>query len=437
MIQESTTVQKNVAHSMRTFFIVWIGQVVSLSGSELSSFAIGIWVYEQTGVVSQYALIFVLTVFPRLLITPYSGVVTDRFNRRWVMIFSDVGAGVSTLLLAVFLFSGNLQIEIIYLVIALKSVFSAFQIPAYTAATTQLVPKEKLAQASGLSQLGRGIALLLAPVLGAVLLSTVQLRGVIIVDILTLVFALVTLLIVSIPDVKKEKSTTSWWQEAKDGWAALTIHRGFVGLTLLFVMANLLVGIIQVLVAPMVLAFTTKTVLGIMLSIAGTGMLVGGISMGMWPGPKRLIYAVIAALFLNGLWLVLAGLRPWVPLITLSAFLFFCGLPLLNGYSQVIFQKKIQKELQGRVFATVTILAESVLPIAYLIAGPLADRFEPLLLPDAPLAGTIGTLIGTGPGRGIGLLFIIIGICTMIVALIAYAYPRLRLLEDEIPDAIE
>jgi DHA3 family macrolide efflux protein-like MFS transporter len=82
-------------------------------------------------------------------------------------------------------------------------------------------------------------------------------------------------------------------------------------------------------------------------------------------------------------------------------------------------------------------IAMSSSPLASLVAGPLADYlFEPLLVVGGPLTGTIGKLIGVGPGRGIGLLFIVMGILTMLTAAVGYLYPRLRMVEEELPDAI-
>jgi hypothetical protein len=142
-------------------------------------------------------------------------------------------------------------------------------------------------------------------------------------------------------------------------------------------------------------------------------------------------------MLLNGLSILLAGVRPSAPLFAVAAFLFFVGLPIINGSIQVIFQRKVAPDVQGRVFALMRTISGSSLPLAYVVAGPLADRaFEPLMTTGGLLAGSIGQLIGVGPGRGIGLMFITLGALTMLVTVVAYQYPRLRLLEEELPDAI-
>ena len=142
-------------------------------------------------------------------------------------------------------------------------------------------------------------------------------------------------------------------------------------------------------------------------------------------------------MLLSGLCVIISGLRPSAQLFALATFFFCLGLPIINGFIQVIFQRKVALNVQGRVFALMRMIAGSSLPLAYVVAGPLADRvFEPLMTTGGLLTGSIGQLIGVGPGRGIGLMFIILGAITMLITVVAYQYPRLRLLEEELPDAM-
>jgi hypothetical protein len=110
---------------------------------------------------------------------------------------------------------------------------------------------------------------------------------------------------------------------------------------------------------------------------------------------------------------------------------------IIKSSNQAIWQSKVAPDVQGRVFAIQQMIARSSAPLAYLLAGPLADRiFEPLLASDGLLSGSIGHIIGVGPGRGIGLLFIVMGVIKIGVSLTGYLYPRIRHVEDELPDAI-
>ncbi|WP_373528908.1 MFS transporter [Nostoc sp.] len=429
------------AYRIRVFNLIWLGQVISIIGSTLTSFALGVWVYQNTDSVTQYALISLCTILPAIVISPLAGSLVDRWDRRWVMIISDSGSGLSTLAIAPLLLFGRLEIWHIYLAAIAASICGAFQMPAYTAMTTLLVPKEYLGRASGMSQLGLSVARLISPLLAGLLIETIQMQGVILLDFTTFLFALLTLLLVRVPNPKTtsahQAEKSSLLEEAAYGWNYIMERPSLLGLLTFFAISNFLVGVIWVLATPLVLSFTSATVLGIVLSIGGSGMLIGSLVMSAWGGPQRRVEGMLGFSILGGLCIAIAGLRPSAWLFGVAVFLFFLGRPIIGGCNQVILQKKVAPDVQGRVFALSQMIAGAALPLAYLIAGPLADKvFEPLLATDGPLAGTIGKLIGVGSGRGIGLLFVVVGIFTMLTGVAAYQYPPLRLIEKELPDAI-
>jgi hypothetical protein len=130
-------------------------------------------------------------------------------------------------------------------------------------------------------------------------------------------------------------------------------------------------------------------------------------------------------------------LRPFAPLVALGAFGAHFTIAIINGSNQAILQSKVAPEVQGRVFAMQQMVSNSLKPLAFLLAGILADRvFEPLMAPTGLLAHSLGNIIGTGPGRGIALIFLIMGGIKVLVSLGAYLYPRIRFIEDELPDAL-
>lgn len=425
--------------SMRTFLVVWFGQVVSLLGSGLTNFALGVWVYEKTGSVTQFALISLFIALPTILISPIAGALADRWNRRRVMILGDAGAGLTTLAVALLLAFGRLEIWQIYLLTALSSIFNAFQRPAYISAIALLVPKQFLSRASGMTQLGEALAQLLAPMLAGALLVTIALKGIILIDFTTFLVALATLVLIRFPSstTVNKAERNSLLQEAAYGWTYLTDRPGLLWLMLLFTAANFLVGAISVLVTPLVLSFASPTVLGTIMTIGGLGMVVGSLAVSTWRGPKRQMNSVFGFMGLSGLCLIAAGLRPSVALMALAAFLFFLSLPIVRVSSQVIFQKKVAHNVQGRVFALNGAFVKASMPLAYLVAGPLADRvFEPLMAVNGPLADSVGRIIGVGAGRGISLMFVVIGFLLILLTIAGYQYRRLRRVEDELPDAV-
>ncbi|MBD2695248.1 MFS transporter, partial [Anabaena catenula] len=303
------------------------------------------------------------------------------------------------------------------------------------------VQKQHLSRANGMTQLSEALARLLSPICGGFLVIVIQLQGVILIDLVTFLFALVTLLIVEFP---KQKTTVagkigkgSLLKESMYGWSYIQARPGLMGLLIFFSISNFAVSTAEVLFTPLVLSFTSANVLGIVLSIGGSGMLISSILMSIWENPKRRIHAVLGSNFLLGLAILLVGMTTSVTLITIGAFVAFLTIPVSQSSSNAIWQTKVAPDVQGRVFAIRHMLAWSSRPLAYLFVGPLTDRvFEPLMTANSFLTGSIGQVIGTGSGRGIGLMFMFMGTLTMLATIVAYQYTPLRLVEEQLPDAI-
>lgn len=428
-------------HQMRVFLIVWFGQLISLIGSGLTNFALGVWVYQRTGSVTQFSLILLFAMLPSILVSPVAGAMVDRWNRRSCMILSDSGAAITTVAVALLLATGNLQLWHIYLAVGLDSIFKAFQLPAYTASTSLLVPKEQLPRAIGMVQSGQACARLVSPLLAGVLLGIIQLQGIILLDLATFLFAVTTLLLVRFPNAKTDAipsaKKASLWREALEGATYIFVRPGLLALLIIFAVDNFVAGLVEVLLTPLVLSFTSVTVLGTIQSVGGAGMLLGSVIMSIRKGPQSMLPSIFAFDILAHLCILAFGFRTSFPLFALANFLLFFSLPFINGYSNTILLKKVTPDIQGRVFATINMICWSCIPLAYVVAGPLADRiFEPLMAADGLLAGSIGQILGVGPGRGIGLLFITMEIIAIIVTVAVYRYPRLRFVERELPDAI-
>src|SRR5215471_3650761 len=423
------------------FILVWFGQVVSLLGSGLTGFALGVWVYQQTGSATQLSIILVCTRFPAVILSPIAGVCVDRWDRRLVMLFSDLGAGASILSIAILMFVGHLAAWHICIAMAINSACTAFRWPAYTAATTLLIPKKHFGRASGLVATAEAIAQTVSPVLGALLLGLIKIQGIFLIDFATFIFSTLTLSLVRFPNLLKANKIasikTSLIREASYGWTYLSSRPGLLGLLIFFAFTNFFSGFILVLTTPLVLSFGSARLLGTVLSVGGIGFLSGSLLMGAWGGPRRRINGVLGFQIIRALCFILAGAAPSGRLIAIAAFSLFFSNPFIDGCSQVIWQSKVPAEVQGRVFAARRMVAFSSIPIAYLCAGPLADYlFEPWLSVGGPLASSIGRLIGAGPGRGIAFLFVIMGFATLFMVGVAHWYPRLRFLEDEVVDAI-
>jgi DHA3 family macrolide efflux protein-like MFS transporter len=420
----------------RTFLLIWAGQVVSLVGSGLTSFVLGVWVYQSTGSATQFALIAASATIPGVLLSPLAGEVVDRHDRRRVMIAADCGAALSTLVVFALYLNGALEVWHIYAAAAATAVCNTFQGPAYAASIPLLVPREQLGRVNGLVQIERAAGII-SPALAAALIATIGVSGVIMVDFATFLFATGTLLLVRIPRPAATAhgaaaSRGSLLARAGYGWRYLRERNGLMWLVVLLGVTNFFIGMASVMVQPLILSFSSVGTLGKLMLAGGSGMLAGGMIMGAWGGPKRRIHGVLAFMFLGGIALFLHGLAPSALLIAFVAPAFLFTIPITSGSTMAILQARVPADVQGRVFAAVRVLAMAAVPLAYLVAGPAADYvFEPLMAPGGALAGSVGSMIGTGDGRGIALMFMVSGLVASTAAVLGYLNPHLRRVEDE------
>jgi DHA3 family macrolide efflux protein-like MFS transporter len=401
-----------------------------------------VWVYLETGSVTPLALVVLFSTLPHLVIAPFAGALVDRWDRRKAMILSDSGAAACTAVIAVLLYTESLEIWHIYITSFVTSCFSTFQWPAYTAATTLLVPKRHLARAAGMVQTAQSASNILSPILAGILIVTIKIWGVLAIDIATFLFALVTLLLVRIPrpqlTAEGEKVKGSLLREVAYGLRYIRDRPGLLALLMFFAGINLACSSFFVLYVPMVLSFASPAVLGTLESVGGVGMLLGGLFLSVWGGPKRRVNGILGFGLLGGAATIFMGVRPDAVVIAAANLVSSFTIPLINGCSQAIWQVKTAPDVQGRVFSVRRAIAWSTTPVSYLLVGPLADKvFEPAMAVGGGLAESVGSIIGTGPGRGIGLMFILLGVLMMGVSAICFLYPRLRFVEDELPDMVE
>jgi MFS transporter, DHA3 family, macrolide efflux protein len=426
---------------MKTFIRIWSGQLVSTLGSGLTNFALGVWIYETTGSATLFAITLLVAILPYIALSPVAGVLVDRWDRRLIMIMADSGAAVSSLFIALMLFTGRLEVWHVYLSAFFNSAFSTFQWPAYSAATSLLVPKAHLGRAGGMTQIGDAISQMAAPALAGAIFVTGGLRAILLIDVASYFVALLTLLTVRFPQPEAteegQAAKGSFWQEAGYGWRYIRARPGLLGLLTTFAVLNFLVSTTFALYTPLILGLTTPDRLGYLNGVAGLGMLVGTLLMSVWGGPKRRIFGIFAAEMVLGFTTLLFGLRLSIPLIAINNFWFMLAMPISNGCSQAIWQTKVKQDIQGRVFSIRRMIAFSIMPLAYALAGPLAEGlFEPWMAEGGRLAGLLGPVMGTGPGHGIALIFTLFGALYMLGVCAIVLHPRIRRVELEIPDAV-
>ncbi len=411
---------KTGASGMRTFVVLWLGQLVSMIGSQITSFALGIDILKDHGSIAQFALVLVFAALPGVLVSPLAGALADRWNRRWVMLFSDLGAALVSLWLFFQLNSGLPELWQVYLAVALVSLLNAFQAPAYAAAVPQLVQPAQIGRASGMVQGAQAISVLLAQLLAGVLVTAVSLQTIILIDMLTFTVSVCTLLAVRIPSPRATAPAEErlGLRELLAGWSYLVSRRGLLALVLFMAFSNFMLGVVEVLLRPLVLAFGSAADLGVVLTGGGVGMIAGSLLFSVWGGPRRRALGLLGFHLAMMLLMIVPGLWPSLLPITLATCGILACLAMINSSNYALLSQKVDPHVQGRVFATVSAITIGTLPLGHLTAGPLADW-------SATLAGA--------QARGIHWLFIAFGIGGVLLTVLGACYRPLRRVDD-LPD---
>jgi DHA3 family macrolide efflux protein-like MFS transporter len=426
---------------MKGFTLIWVGQIVSVLASNMTAFALTLWVYGQTESATALGMMQVAFITPFLLISPLAGVWVDRYNRKLMMMVSDLGAAVGTTMILVLQATGNLQYWHLYIAMVILGLGNTFQWPAYSAAISTMVSKEQYSRANGMMSLIEAGPAVFSPILAGALLPTIGLTGILIIDLATFGLAILSLLIVFIPQPQKtvegEKGEGSVWQESWFGFKYIFARRSLLGLQLIFLFGNLFTGIAFTLMAPMILARTNMNELlfGSVQSAMAIGGIAGGVLMTVWAGFKRRVHGVLSGWIFACLGMMLLGvgqgLSLWLPAAVLASIFE----AMINTSNQAIWQAKVAPDVQGRVFSARRLIAWITNPISPIIAGTLADFvMEPAMTNQTRLSSLFGGLVGTGPGSGMGLLMVFSSLAAGLVALSGYFIPAIRNAEVLLPD---
>jgi len=431
----------NRPSGMFGFTIVWIGQIVSVLASTMSQFALTIFMFQETGSATALGLMQVFFITPFLIISPIAGVMIDRYNRKMMMMVSDLGAGLATLAILALQSLGLLEYWHLYVTSIVYGLGMAFQWPAYSAAISTMVPKEQLGRANGMMSLIEAGPGVIAPLLAGALLPFIKLTGILFFDVVTFLLAIGALMMVHIPQpdrtVEGAQGQGNIWKEAAYGFKYIFARPSLLGLQMIFFAGNLFAGIGFTVLAPMILSRSgnDSLMLGSAQTAGAIGGLVGGVLMSAWGGFKRRSHGVLLGWIWGGLSMaiigIVGGLPVWITGLALTSVI----VPLVNGSNQAIWQSKVAPDVQGRVFSARRLIAWFTNPISPIIAGTLADfALEPAARAQTGLPATFAWLVGTGPGAGMGLLIVLCGLASAVVGLMGYFIPAIYDAESILPD---
>lgn len=423
---------------MRTYLTIIITQTVSIIGSQMSGFAIGIQIFAKTGQATPLALVGFFQLVPRIIGNLAAGVISDRYDRRTILLIGDTGQAATTLLLLISFATGSFQLWHLYSLVAIAGAFSVLQEPAFAATITMLVPDEKRDLANTLQQMSQPAAGIVAPVLATLLYVLIDITGVLVIDLLSFGVAVTALYFAHIPrpTVTAEGAAAqgSILKEALTGFRFLWQRRPLFYVMLFAMSINFMFNMVGILRTPYVMTLTnSETTLGIIAGLMAAGPLLGGVAFTMWKRKPSRVHVIMRAIIVMGVMVVGYGVARHPILLGFFAFTMLLTNPAANASFFSLLQVKTPPDMQGRVFAAVMQLAMLATPLAFLIVGPLTDR---VLEPAVGGAGwnVVAPLVGNQAGAGMGLLTVVAGAMVTVMAVLMYRWPLVLNLEESLPD---
>jgi DHA3 family macrolide efflux protein-like MFS transporter len=394
------------------FFTIWTGQQFSLFGSSVAQFALVWWLTQKTGSATVLATATLVAVLPQVILGPFAGALIDRWSRRWVMVVADGVIALASAGLALLFFTGRIQVWHIFLVKVLRGLGGAFHWPAMTASTSLMVPEQQLSRVAGLNQTVYGAMNIIAPPVGAILVSFLPMHGIMGIDVLTAALAIVPLLFIPIPQPVRPEAgkRRPYLAELREGFRYVWGWKGLLIVLLGAALINFLVNPAFSLLPLLVVNHFGKGALELswLESTFGIGMILGGVTLSVWGGFRRRMFTTLLGIVGMGIGVLAMGFLPPSGLYLALGALFLTGFmgPLANGPLQALGQAMVEPGMQGRVFSLMGSLSAGMMPLGLAVAGPVADLL------------------------GIQFWYIIGGVAMLTLGVVGFLLPQVRHLED-------
>ena len=405
-----------MSSGMKKFLLLWIGELISSIGGGLTSFGLGVYVFQKTGSAAGMALVTLLGFLPTLVFTVPAGVLADRYDRRVLMMIGDGCSGLGILYIFLCMLRGEANLVQICIGVFVSAIFSSLLDPSYRATITDLLSKEEFSKASGLVSLAGSARYLFSPVIAGLLLAYHDISLLLLIDVSTFFVTITTTLIVK-RGIKAKQPTEkqSFWESMKEGWRAIHIEKGVFVLVLCSSLITLFLGTLQILVEPMILSFADSKVLGIVETLCASGMLVSGMLLGGIGIKKEYGKVLQISFFMAGIFMIGMSIFENLVSISIFGFFFFATLPFCNNCMDYLCRTNIPDALQGRAWGFIGFLSQLGYVIAYAVSGLAADG--------------LGSLSGMGVGRGAAFMIGISGVFLTLVAVTLLRFPAIRELE--------
>ena len=399
------------------FILLWLGELISAIGGGLTSFGLGVYVFQKTGSAAGMALVTLLGFLPTLLLSVPAGVLADRYDRRVLMMLGDGCSALGIIYILICMINGEASLQQICIGVFISSVFSSLLEPSYRATVSDLLTKEEFSKANGLVSLAGSARYLVSPLIAGLLLMVSDVKLLLIIDISTFVLTVISTAVVKRGiETRKSENQKSFVESMKEGWDAVHSSKGIFLLIMVSAIMTLFLGVFQVLAEPLILAFADSKTLGIGETVCACGMLVSSVILGMRGIKKNYVRVLGISLAMAGAFMIGFGVWENIYIICIFGFLFFAMLPFANNCLDYLVRTNIPDELQGRAWGFIGFLSQIGYVIAYGASGLLADF----------MADTLKTNVG----RGAGVIIIFSGICLIVTAVTVLKIKSIQALSE-------
>ena len=398
------------------FLLLWFGELVSSIGGGLTSFGLSVYIFNMTGSATNMALVMLLSSLPILILGMPAGVLADRYDRRNLMMLGDGLSAIGVIYILACMINGDATIFQICIGILISSIFSSLLEPSYKATMTDILSKEEYSKASGMVGIAGGARYLISPLIAGFLLSVCDIKLLLIIDISTFIFTVLTTRIVK-NGIKSKKTINkkSFLNDFRTGWKVITNKKGLIFILIISSMVTFFIGTFQILAEPLILDFTTSKILGICETICASGMIFSGGILGIKGIKKGYVKILSQTLLLAGFGIVMVGLKENIYLICVAGFFFFFMLPFVNNCLDYLVRINIVEQYQGRAWSIISFVTQVGYVIAYAISGMIADK--------------VSLVTGSSIGRSSGAIISISGIMLLITGIIVFFIKPIKELE--------
>ena len=422
--------------SLKRYIVLWVSQSISQLGSSMTAFTLILWTYEQTGSALSVSIMSFCNYVPYILISIFVGAFVDNHRKKTVMLAADSIAALASLLILAFSMAGTLLAGHIYIFNAVVGTTTAFQQPASSVAIAKIVPKNKLANISGMNSFSSNLIVVFSPMLAAVLFSVGGLPLILLFDLLSFAAAFrVLLFLIRIPEQIVREKFTSPFAGIRVGFHFLKNETGILHIMLTMAVLNFFSRLTyENILSPMILSRSSSNnvVLGIVNACMGIGGIIGGLLVSVKKESRKkanVIYISAAVSFLLGDLTMAIGRN--VFFWSFAAFAASLPIPFITAEQNIILYKKIPEKIQGRVFAVKNAVQYSTIPLGILLGGYLADYiFEPFMRSDTDIVSLLEILVGNGAGSGMAVMFLCTGVCGFAMSILSLYSKKIQELNN-------